>query len=441
MTLLRRPVPRTDEGARPFGAGQPLWMVTSQAYLVLFLLADFDIVKINPKPHFALSMLVLATIVLLAPRGLVRSMRVSMPVVVFVAWWMLSFVWTPAHGEWFNKSITQLSPLLIMTLIGSVLPWKRLIETWLALIYGAIAYTFAFTVLNYSRATTLTDASTGALVNSGWRGPFQHKNTLALFMVFGIVFVLAFEKKRRCRRCAVVLMVLLVALSRSGTGSACLATVLLSVFWCRRYLRQSVRKGSTLIVISFFGSIVGVGAIATFVPAILKLYGKDPTLTGRTEIWSAVVSAIARKPWTGYGWGGVWTDPTREPTFSIVRKLGFIVFHAHNGPLEIMIELGVIGLVVYLAAFGATLLGGWRLLRVRPALGEVVVSYCVLMFVASFSEAVVFGPWLALLVMLHAMSQRAKAEDDPSPRRRNTRVVAAMRELEGDVRSGSAALR
>lgn len=430
VKLIGRPTPRTGEDSRPFGAGEPMWMVTAQAYLVLFVFSSFDMIKVNPKPLFGLSLVILGMIVLLAPRGLLRTVRLSIPVVMFLAWWVASFVWSPARGEWVNRSITQLSAVLIVTVIASVLPWARLIAMWLGLVYGTIAYTVLFTVMHYSAATTLIDTSTGALVNSGWRGAFPHKNTMASFMVFGISFVLAFEKQPRRRRVAVASMIGLVLLSRSGTGSACLATVLLSIFWCRRYIRSTVRHGSTLIVMSFLSSIVGVGVFATFVPSILELYGKDLTLSGRTEIWSAVVAAIRERPLTGYSWGGVWLDPTREPTFTIVRKLGFIVFHAHNGPLEIMLELGLVGLVLYLLMFFTVLGGGWRLLRVRPDLGEVIVAFCVLMFVGSFSEVLNFGPWLSMLVMLRAMGMRAKAEDDPHPKRRYTRAVAAMRELE-----------
>ena len=430
MNVLRRPTPRTEDGVRPLGAGVPVWTLAAQAYLVIFVLVDFDIFRVNPKPHFVLSMLMLGSIVLLAPRGLLRQVRVSTPIVMFSAWWCVSFVWSPVRGAWLNISMTQLAAMLILAIVASVLPWDRLIRTWLGIIYGTIAYTFLFTALHPGAATTLTDASTGALVNSGWRGAFPHKNTMAAFMVFGIVFVLSFERHTPRKRMAVAVMLVLVVLSRSGTGSACLLTVMLSLYWCRRYIRETVRRGSAMIVLSFLGSIIAVGAVVSFVPAILELYGKDRTLSGRTEIWSAALAAIRQKPWTGFGWGGVWIDPTREPTFTIVRQLGFIVFHAHNGPLEILIELGVIGLVLYLTMFFSVMIGGWQLLRIRPELGEVVVSYCVLIFVASASEVLVFGPWLSLLVMLRAMSMRAIAEDEPTPKRRHTRAVAEMREHE-----------
>lgn len=430
MTLLGRPMPRTDDATRPLGAGQPMWMVISQAYLILFLFAGFDLFKFNPKPLFLLDMVLVGSIVLLAPRGLLRSMRLSIPVIAFMSWWIASFAWTPMIGDWFNKTSVQLGAVMILALIASVLPWERLVPTLLAFVYVAIGYSLYYTATHYFAATTLIDVTTGRLVNAGWRGAFPHKNQLAVFMVMGMIIVLAFEKHKVRRRAAVAVMVALVLLSRSGTGGGCLAAVSLSFFWCGRYARSTARKGSALIVVSFFASIIGAGLAATFVPAFLELYGKDATLSGRTEIWSAVLGAIAQRPWTGYSWGGVWINPASEPTFSIIRELGFIVFHAHNGPLEIMLELGVIGLVLYLWMFFSVMVGGWRLLRIAPDLGRVIVGYTVLLLVASFSEVFNFGPWFALLVMFHVMGMRARREQDPQPRRRLTKAVLAMEERE-----------
>ncbi len=422
--ILSRAVPRSDERHRTLGLGYPMWMLASQFFIVLFVFVDFGTVKLNPKPHFILSMVVLACMMLFAPRGLLRRVRISTPVLLLFAWWVLSYVWSPIPGTWLNTSSTQLSAVVILTIVASVLPFERVIRTWLGSVYAMIVYTLLYTAAFPGKATILNNTGTGELVNVGWHGPFNHKNNMASFMVFGIAFVLSFEPNPRRRHLAVLAMVFLVVMSRSGTGSGTMIAVLLSLYWTHRYSRTTARRASTLIVVSFLSSVVAVIAIASFLPAVAKVYGKDLTFSGRTEIWSAALDAIRAKPWTGYSWGGVWTDPTKEPTFTIVRRLGFIVFHAHNGAIEIMIELGAIGLVLFLAVLWCTASGGWRLLHVRPALGQVVVCYCVLVTVASVSEVLVLGPWLSVLVMLRALSLRVLSDDDPEPKNRTTRAVA-----------------
>ena len=39
----------------------------------------------------------------------------------------------------------------------------------------------------------------------------------------------------------------------------------------------------------------------------LSLLGKDTTLTGRTELWDAVVSLIKERPFLGYGYRAMWS--------------------------------------------------------------------------------------------------------------------------------------
>ncbi len=54
--------------------------------------------------------------------------------------------------------------------------------------------------------------------------------------------------------------------------------------------------------------------------------------------WSGVWQAIkAERPREGYGIGGVWSDPSVDPARTILRGLGFTVFHSHNGYLEMLL--------------------------------------------------------------------------------------------------------
>jgi O-antigen ligase len=90
--------------------------------------------------------------------------------------------------------------------------------------------------------------------------------------------------------------------------------------------------------------------------------------------------------------------------------LGFIVFHAHNGPIEIMLELGLVGLVLYAAMFTSVLRDGWRLLHRDPAVAQLVLGFCALVVVASISEVLVLGPWLSLLLFLRTLALRSLHE-------------------------------
>lgn len=407
---LGRPLPRSDVRHQAVGVGYPLWVLFAQASVVVFMFIGFDTIgHVSPQPYFALSVVLIAAMVLFAPRGTFRRTRVSVSVVLFLSWWMLSYTWSTSRATWISKSMSQFVAILSLTMVASVLPMERLRGVWLGGLYAMVAYTFLYTV-TVPGSTTANDAATGGIANVGWHGPFDHKNILASFMVVGMLSVLTFEHNIWRRRLGVAAMVALVLLSRSGTGAGAMAASLAILALTGRYAKHSARKGGALVTMSMLASVIAISGASLFLPSILKLYGKDITLTGRTDIWAGVWPAIRDKQWTGYGWGGVWVDPSREPTTSILRRIGFVVFHAHNGALELMLELGVVGLALYLCVFAAAVDGGRRLLKVDPALGQLVLAYCMLVFISSVTEVLVVGPWLSILVFLRVLSMRTLAE-------------------------------
>jgi O-antigen ligase len=73
--------------------------------------------------------------------------------------------------------------------------------------------------------------------------------------------------------------------------------------------------------------------------------GKDPTLTDRTKIW-AFVLGMHTNPLVGTGYQSFWLGPRLE-YFWEFSGLGHIN-EAHNGYLEVYLELGLIGVFVLL---------------------------------------------------------------------------------------------
>jgi exopolysaccharide production protein ExoQ len=76
--------------------------------------------------------------------------------------------------------------------------------------------------------------------------------------------------------------------------------------------------------------------------------GRDPTLTGRSNIWNAVLSTHTN-PLLGAGYESFWLGPR----LTRVWELAGHVNEAHNGYLELYLSLGLIGLLllfVFMAA-------------------------------------------------------------------------------------------
>ncbi len=89
--------------------------------------------------------------------------------------------------------------------------------------------------------------------------------------------------------------------------------------------------------------------------------GKDPTLTDRTKIW-AVVLGMHTDPLIGTGYESFWLGP-RLDSFWRTAGLGHLN-EAHNGYLEIYLNLGLIGLFL----LGGFVIASYRTIcrRLRP---------------------------------------------------------------------------
>jgi exopolysaccharide production protein ExoQ len=84
---------------------------------------------------------------------------------------------------------------------------------------------------------------------------------------------------------------------------------------------------------------------------LIQLLGKDMTLTGRTNIWSAVLDSIVKRPLLGYGYQAFWLGMEGE-SYRVILVVSWMLAQAQNGFLDIMLENGAAGLAIVLLVFG-----------------------------------------------------------------------------------------
>ncbi len=96
------------------------------------------------------------------------------------------------------------------------------------------------------------------------------------------------------------------------------------------------------------------GVISNWV-AIVSSLGKDPTMSGRTVLWHSSIIEIQQRPWLGHGFAGFWTEDN-PAAMGIGESLspGFYAHSAHNGFLNIALDVGWVGLGLFLIGFLST---------------------------------------------------------------------------------------
>jgi O-antigen ligase len=111
----------------------------------------------------------------------------------------------------------------------------------------------------------------------------------------------------------------------------------------------------------------------------IALTGKDMTFTGRTQIWDVVKEHIKLHPLLGTGYGAYWIGPLpRSPSIAaIARYSDYYHGQAHNGYLDVINDLGYVGLVCLLGYIVVYLRQSLVLLRTDYTLA---VLYLTLLF-------------------------------------------------------------
>lgn len=174
--------------------------------------------------------------------------------------------------------------------------------------------------------------------------------------------------------------------------------------------QQRLRRRIALVIGSAMG-IIAVAAVAARGVIATRL-DRSPTLSGRTEIWEVVLQFVGQRPIHGHGFMAAWlaTDIVDELTAQYGRE----VYEAHSGFLEMLLGVGIIGLVALMIAMGAALHRTGSAMWVRPdALGLFLFAVAVYAVAVNLGETYV-GANLLPWTLLVAISGIAAAELAPT---------------------------
>jgi len=145
-------------------------------------------------------------------------------------------------------------------------------------------------------------------------------------------------------------------------AAAGVAVALAFVLWARR-VGEDGRRPVYLTAAGLL--LLGGVLLATLWGQLLALFGKSEDLTGRFDIWSSVAGLAAERPVAGWGWVGYWA-PWVEPFDDLAVRKGVTYLQAHNAWLDVWLQLGVIGVVLFAALVIGTLWRSWFLAVDRP---------------------------------------------------------------------------
>jgi O-antigen ligase len=147
---------------------------------------------------------------------------------------------------------------------------------------------------------------------------------------------------------------------------------------------------------------------------VLRMLGKNPTLTDRTLIWDLLIT-LSPNAWLGTGYENFWLGSRLD---KIWAQYSWKPNQAHNGYMETYLNLGLIGiallLLVLVVGYQAAIAG----LRRFPSMGGLLLAYFVIGIVFNFTEAALFRMltpvWITLLLAMMNVPHSPWPEHRPS---------------------------
>jgi exopolysaccharide production protein ExoQ len=319
---------------------------------------------------------------------------------VFLVLVPLSVLWSVDPSATINRYVSLIS-IVTVCLAFTLLGWNRtrFQEVVRPVLTALLIASILFGLLYPQYAI---EAGEGTLKDS-WRGLTAQKNQFGMLSSFGVVFWLHAwfydGKKWWIAFPCIGLSIACVLLSRSST--ALLATTLSTLFMLlvmaapsslRRYMPYIVSTFSVLVVVYALAVLNIIPGTSMLLDPVAELSGKDMTFSNRAVIWDIIKDHIQLAPILGSGYGAYWTGPVpSSPSYTFLGRMFFYPSQSHNGYLEIVNDLGFVGLICLLGYLVSWVYQSLQLMKFDRGQGLLFLALFFQQAVTNLSESTWFA--------------------------------------------------
>jgi exopolysaccharide production protein ExoQ len=259
-----------------------------------------------------------------------------------------------------------------------------------------------------------------------WTGFATHKNILGQWATLGTLLFLwlLFDSTSTLKDRALHFFMLAISwvllIGSKSTNSLALTLEGMGIFAVFVLIKSAGRFG--FITIPF--SVATLGSFILLAEqfllrkpifsSMLNLAGKDSTLTGRTGLWEYALSIGAQKAWFGHGYATFWISKWGDRARSV---LGWDMYSAHNGFLDVYLQLGIIGVGFLLFYVAFAVRGVASVYRHDFRYGMLWITFLIITLFSNWAESN-FGSmaqefwFLSLLVSFNIPYQFLKIREE-----------------------------
>lgn len=313
---------------------------------------------------------------------------------------LFSFAFSNIPVSTFKASIVHIGVTLALIYIGKQYNWKELL-TLLTLYHGMAVILFLVFGQHH-------------LGHKNYAGPTMAMSAIILYLWS----INASRKYKLIFMSLATLAVIFVQQAESGMGKA-LLFILICLLGFLRFIKRLPPRTAFACMGVFLAIAVSLLILITENAEyiIVEKLGKDMTLTGRTYIWEHVVDAINNHPWFGYGYGGFWQEwrGPDDPSFNIRTPNGYKAMHSQNGFLDIGLDFGWIGLILFsLSLLVNIYYGVLHLIRTQDNTAGLPLIIFTWLMITNFTETTlvsISSGWAFYVLMTARLTMDMTAED------------------------------
>ena len=277
-------------------------------------------------------------------RGVARALLTNPLLSLILVLAVASTAWSPVPDLTLRRALS----LIIVTMFALYLgirytpPEILRLFAYVLLLAVLLNVIFVFLIPSYG---VESQANHGA-----WRGAFLQKNIFARYMVIAAVTFIYLKpksfKELGMKVSGLVLAPILVIGSIS-VGSYVMAAFAMLLIPSLKAFRLPIKR---LLPVGISLSILTTGVLILVrmnAHMLLSLLGRSATLTGRVPLWHILLKRLSYEPVLGYGVNGFWSTQGTD-VWTSLNLPHMMAAHAHNGYLDLSLELGALGLGVFL---------------------------------------------------------------------------------------------
>lgn len=322
-----------------------------------------------------------------------------------------STVWSVDPALTFKRSVLTTGVCLFDLYAAVAIGTDRLLK----LVSTTIVISGLVSMLVVVASPTVGREVTEGLIGD-WRGVFPQKNVLGHVMSIGASIELFMMIRARrlgwlgLARFSLCCLLVVMAHSASSLLSVVLACLLFAFYAA---FRRGVASGVICLIVGCSGVVLAAAVFGVDSSILFALLDRDPSLTGRTDLWLYVMDVIRERPVFGWGYMAFWVPETSRVAY-IHNQIGWPAPNAHNGYLELVVSVGLVGLA------GFIVMGVWTLRRAIGALARtddlaaLLIIVTVQLLVANLTESFMIGAsvfgWNIFSILVLKTGLRAKSE-------------------------------